>query len=290
MSDRVVIDCHTHIGEVSHLSADFVRQASSAWGGLRLGRPLTEHWAAMQGAHRAIVLGFRAAASGWEVPNEFVAEYVSAHADRLVGFAGIDLADPHSVREVDRAVDLGLRGLKIGPIYQSVHPLDPRAEPVYARAEALDLPVMWHQSTTFVRQGPLEFAKPIDIDTVAIRHPGLKIVIAHMGHPWIEEAIVVARKQPNVYMDVSALHPRPWQLYNALRLAIEYRVTEKLLLGSDYPFFTLQETIDGLYAASSLADRAGLPPIPEETIDSLVYRDSLALLLSLERPGAVRSK
>jgi uncharacterized protein len=278
VSAKFLTDCHTHISANSHLSDDFMRQGNSAWGDLRLGRPLTEHWSAMSGAARAIVLGFRAAASGWEVPNDFVADYVREHGDRLVGFAGIDLADSNAAAEVDRAVGLGLRGLKIGPIYQSVHPLDPRAEPVYARAEALGLPIMWHQGATFVRQGPLEFAKPIDIDTVAIRHPELKIVIAHMGHPWIEEAIVVARKQPNVFMDVSGLHPRPWQLYNALRLAIEYRVIEKLLLGSDYPFFTLQETVAGLSAAASLANRVGLPPIPDETIETIVYRDGLALL------------
>src|SRR5260370_11693743 len=104
MSERVVIDCHTHVGAVSHLSADFVRQASSAWGELRLGRPLTEHWTAMQRAHRAVVLGFRAAATGWEVPNEYLAQYLCTLSDRLAGFAGIDLAAPDSVREAGPAV------------------------------------------------------------------------------------------------------------------------------------------------------------------------------------------
>lgn len=271
-------DCHTHISGPEHLRADFREQGDRAWGSLRLDRPLEEHWAAMAEVDRAIVLGFRAEASGWVIPNEFVAGYVRQHPEKLIGFAGIDLAEPGAPEEVERAVDLGLRGLKIGPIYQAVHPLDERAWPVYERAEGLGLPIMWHQGTTFVRQAPLACARPADIDEVAIRHPELRIVIAHMGHPWVDEAIVVARKHPNVFMDVSGLAPRIWQLYNALRIAVEYRVTDKLLFGTDYPFLTVEESIAGLLAVSSLARRTGLPPVPEDVVEGIIGRDGLALL------------
>ena len=46
--------------------------------------------------------------------------------------------------------------------------------------------------------------------------------IAHMGHPWMDDTIVLIRKQPHVYADVSALYYRPWQFYNALITAVEY--------------------------------------------------------------------
>jgi predicted TIM-barrel fold metal-dependent hydrolase len=274
----VTTDCHTHISGPTHLSQDFRDQGDRAWGNLRLDRPLEEHWKAMVGVDRAIVLGFRAAASGWVIPNEFVADYVRLHPEKLVGFAGVDLADPTAVDEVDRAVELGLRGLKLGPVYQAVHPLEARAAPVYERAERLGLPIMWHQGTTFVRQAPLACARPADIDEVAIRHPDLRIVIAHMGHPWIDEAIVVCRKHPNVYMDVSGLAPRLWQLYGALRMAVEYRVTGKLLFGTDFPFLTVDESITGLQAAEELARRVGLPPVPQSVIEGVVNQDGLAMI------------
>ena len=55
---------------------------------------------------------------------------------------------------------LGLRGVKLGPIYQNIHPTDPRMMEVYEFCQAHKLPIMIHQGTTFVRTGPLKFALP----------------------------------------------------------------------------------------------------------------------------------
>lgn len=78
--------------------------------------------------------------------------------------------------------------------------------------------------------------------------------------------------------NVSAQFYRPWSQYTAIRLAIEWRVEDKLLFGSDFPVPTPQETIDGLLAANTLAERAGLPPIGEDALHRIIHRDSLALL------------
>jgi len=89
---------------------------------------------------------------------------------------------------------------------------------------------------------------------------------------------VLIRKQPNVFADVSALFYRPWQFYNSMRLAEEYGVLRKLLLGSDYPFTTPQETVERLRALNELPRRAGLPPVSDEGIEALIQRDTLSLL------------
>lgn len=277
---RGLTDCHTHVGETEHLSQEFLEDARRAWGShVRWPVTLDQHLRAMSDVRRAVVLGFRAAASGFVVPNDYVASYVRQHPEKLVGFGGIDLAEDDPVEEVDRcAGELGLRGLKIGPTYQGVHPLDRRALAVFARAEALELPIVWHQGTTFVRSARLSLASPILVDEVAIRHPNLRVVIAHMGHPWVEDAVAVIRKHPNVYADVSALHTRPWQLYNALRIAVEYGAGPKLLFGSDFPFFTPDETAAGLRAVVRLGRAASLPPVEEDFIEELLERDGLAVL------------
>src|SRR5205807_9956035 len=67
------------------------------------------------------------------------------------------------------------------------------------------------------------------MDDVAIAFPELRIVMAHMGHPWHADTIAVIRKHPHVYADVSANFYRPWQLYHGLRLAIEWNVLDKLV-------------------------------------------------------------
>jgi predicted TIM-barrel fold metal-dependent hydrolase len=64
--------------------------------------------------------------------------------------------------------------------------------------EQLELPRLIHQGTTFSRAGSLSRSRPILIDEIALRHPRLKIVIAHMSHPWFDEPIAVVRPPARV--------------------------------------------------------------------------------------------
>jgi predicted TIM-barrel fold metal-dependent hydrolase len=166
----------------------------------------------------------------------------------------------------------------MGPIYQGVDPLGPEFLRVCAALERLELPLLIHQGTTFARSGSLMWARPMLLDEIALRHPELRIVIAHMGHPWFEEAIAVIRRHPHVYADVSALVSRRWLLYNALVQAVEYRVEHKLLFGTDFPFFTARETIEGLRSVTGEAFGPGLPVVDPDVVEAIVRRPSLELL------------
>jgi predicted TIM-barrel fold metal-dependent hydrolase len=135
-----------------------------------------------------------------------------------------------------------------------------------------------HQGTTFARAGSLLQARPILLDEIALRHPRLRIVIAHMGHPWFDEAIAVVRRHPHVYADVSALVSRRWLLYQALVTAVEYRVEHKLLFGTDFPFFTARQTIEGLRSVTGPAFGPHLPQIDPQVVEDIVHRPTLELL------------
>ena len=104
------------------------------------------------------------------------------------------------------------------------------------------------------------------------------MIIAHMGHPWEEETIVLIRKQPNIFADISALFYRQWQFYNTLRLAVEYGVTHKLLFGTDYPAAGFEESVRGLNDIIRMSRRARLPALPKDLPDEIIHRDSLQLL------------
>ena len=105
------------------------------------------------------------------------------------------------------------------------------------------------------------------------RHPDLKMIMAHMAHPWFEECIVVARKQPNVYCEVSALFYRPWQFWNILIAAQEYRITErdKIFWGTDFPFAGVRESIDGLRNINKQVEGTSLPRVSAETIERILH-------------------
>lgn len=238
-----------------------------------------DHWAAMQAVDRAIVFGFRATHLGLVVPNDLVAEYVSRHPEKLIGFSCIDPNERDYLDEMRRTFEsMNFRGLKLAPIYQNYHPMDERMQPVYAYCEKRNIPILFHQGTTFPRRAPLKYSFPVQLEDVALQYPELKIVIAHLGHPWMDDTIVLIRKQPNVYSDISALYYRPWQFYNGLMSAVEYGATHKLLLGSDYPFTTPGETISRLRDVNHVVGNSGLPRIPENVIESLIERDTLGLL------------
>ena len=227
-----MIDCHTHIGAAEHFTDAFANDLRSAWGEVEWnGIDLDDHRRAVAGVERAVVLAFDAPACGFVVPDDYVAEYVAGD-ERLVGFCSVDPARPDAVARLDHAVgELGLRGLKLGPIYQRFDPNGLEASRLFRRAEQLRTPVMIHQATTFIRDSPLEWARPILLDAVARSFPELRMCAAHLGHPWCDELMVTVRKHRHLYTDVSALHTRPVQLYFALQSAVEYRVTDRVLFG-----------------------------------------------------------
>ena len=211
--------------------------------------------------------------------NDLTAEFVRARSGMRIGFASVHPDASGALEELERSVgELGLRGIKLGPNYQDFEPLSPSALRLYEWAQARRLPILFHQGTSPIRDAPLRYAHPLVMDEVAIRFPELRIVMAHIGHPWQADTITVIRKHPNVYADVSANFYRPWSFYSAMRIATEWNVLPKLLLGSDYPIATPAETIAGLRALNDIPRRVGLPEIPEDAIEAIIARDSLALL------------
>jgi predicted TIM-barrel fold metal-dependent hydrolase len=279
--DGVLVDCHTHLFSYpGHLSDQFVREANARSRGhpLDLNVPPERHWPAMSAVDKAIVFGIRAFHSGLWTPNEYVAEYAACHPEKIVGFGAVDPGVDDIEKTLEGIVRLGLRGIKLGPIYQNIDPCDARMMAVYAFAEAHGLPVMIHQGATFVRTAPLKYALPVLLEEVALRFPELRMVIAHLGHPWIAETLVLIRKHPHLYSDISALHYRPWQFYNALVAAKEYGVLDKLLFGSDFPFTTAEASLDGLRNINAVAQGAGLPRIEPQEIERLIHAPALACL------------
>jgi uncharacterized protein len=277
----VITDVHTHVGEyLVHISEKFAGEARAAWPEAPLGTTLDDHFArALDGVDRAVVLAFNAPPAGFVVPNDYVASYVARDPKRLFGFGSVDPSQPSAVDELERMKgDLGLVGCKLGPIYQNVDPLGREFLRVCEALERLELPLLIHQGTTFARAGSLLLARPILLDELALRHPRLKIVIAHMGHPWFDEAIAVVRRHPHVYADISALVSRRWLLYQALVAAVEYRVEHKLLFGTDFPFFTARETMAGLRSVTGEAFGKGMPVVDQQVVEDIIHRPTLELL------------
>jgi hypothetical protein len=278
---KLLVDCHSHSWAYpGHLSDEFVNEANARSRGhaLDLHVPPEKHKKAMAGVDKVIVFGLRAHHSGLWVPNQYIAAYAASEPEKVIGFGAIDPAVDPIGETLEEIVRLKLRGVKLGPIYQGISPSDPKMLKVYEFCQTHHLPIMIHQGTTFVRTGPLKYALPILLDDIAIEFPELKMVVAHLGHPWIAETLVLIRKHPNIYSDISALHYRPWQFYNALITAKEYGVLDKILFGSDYPFTTPEAQIAGLRNFNHVTGGTNLPRLTDEETERLIYSPTLSCL------------
>ena len=272
---------HTHAWEEKlHLAPFFVKEAELSRG-YALDMTVDAGVFMQDNApyDKVVVLGAKARLNGIWVPDDYLAAFVARAPGKLFGFAGCDPTQPNYLDELRHAVeDLKLSGVKMLPMYAGFDPRDPRCDPVYAYCQSRGLPILFHTGTTFNRQAPLGFTRPWLWDEVAIKYPDLHMVLAHAGHPFCEECLVVIRKHPHVYADISALFYRPWQFYNMLIAAQEYNVAHKLLFGTDYPFAKTPESVNGLRQANHVTGASGLPRVTDATIEGILNRDAFALL------------
>lgn len=233
-----------------------------------------DHWKAAEPADKVIVFGLQARATGIWVPNELIAEYVRQHQEKLEGWASVDPNEPDCVEQLEHCVkNLGLKGLKLGPVYQHFDPRDRKHWPLFKVCERLGLPIMWHQGTTFPSQARLAWGLPLQLEDIAMDFPDLKMIIAHLGHPWEQDMVALIRKCPNVYTDISAVHYRPWRYWQAMVTAMEYGVAHKILLASDFPSATITHVINGLRNVNKPVEGTNLPTFPAELQDRIIYEN-----------------
>ena len=278
----MIVDIHSHAWRYpEHFSDDFRAQARRARAGTEVDLTVRydEYRRTASTADHTVVFGGKARLSGLWVDDRYVADYVAIDPARLIGFLSVDPTQPDWENELRVGhEELGLKGIKLLPMYAGFQPDDVRIDHVWKYAQKHQLPVLLHTGTTFIAQAPLECTLPRHLDPVAARFPDVKIIMAHLGHPYEGECIVTARKHPNVFVDISALHYRPWQLYQSLMLVQEYGVWDKLLFGTDYPFTTVDATLDGLRGLNRMLEGTALPRLDARQIEALIHRDSLQLL------------
>jgi len=284
----MIVDCHTHIWSEPRQLGEGA-EAFLARQGIRhdLATSPLEHAKAAECVDKTLVLGYCSNHLGAHVPDELIAEYVAANSDRMIGIGAVDPTDPGAKEAADALLDRKeFRGLTISPATQNFHPADSRAMEIYDLASRCGAPVIIQHSTHFPARGWMEYARPLLLDEIAREFPELTIVVAAMGHPWIEECIALLGKHPRVFSDVAGLVRRPWQAYNALVLAHQFNVMDKILFGSDFPFFTASEAIEALYRLHEVTQGTNLPGVPRETLRAMIERDALGLL-GIARPGEV---
>lgn len=186
------------------------------------------------------------------LPNDLVADIVARFPGRFVGFAGIDpWKGAAALREMRRShEELGLIGYKFHPSMQAFRPDDPRWSDLFEQAARYRAPCLFHTGTSGIGAGmpggqgvELGYARPIHLDAVAARYPELPVIMAHFGWPWHLEAVAIALHKANVYLELSGWAPR--HVPEEVVREAEGRLRDRVLWGSDAPFFTPEKVLGG---------------------------------------------
>jgi len=164
--------------------------------------------------------------------------------------------------------------IKIYLGYVHAYAADKGYLPLYRLAEKYDIPVVFHTGDTYSIKAKLKFSDPLTVDEIAVDYPRVTFVIAHVGNPWIQSAAEVAYKNPNVYLDGSALligHLADYSKEDLQKYVIEplqfvYGYIEnpkKLMFGTDWPLAGMNDYITAFKQA-----------IPKDHWDDVFYKNA----------------
>jgi len=111
--------------------------------------------------------------------------------------------------------------------------------------------VVFHTGDTYSTKAKLKFADPLTIDEVAVDFPKTTFVIAHLGCPWIDSAMEVTYKNPNVYVEASAMligdinsdkEALDTLMIQPIRKAFNFIADpNKFLFGTDWPLVNIKD-------------------------------------------------
>ncbi len=129
-----------------------------------------------------------------------------------------------------------IKGLKIMNPFRRKYLDDPILNESLEIAQQYELLILMHTGypPPGTRKNVLTYANPLKIERIIQKYPDLKIIIAHMGFPWVDGALSLAVQYPNIYVDISNLtYMMPARLQDFISRAKELIGIDKILFGSD---------------------------------------------------------
>ena len=136
------------------------------------------------------------------------------------------------------------------------------------------MPILVHTGLTFSNRFSIKHNQPLVYDDIARKHPNLKICLAHMGWPWIWDAVSVTIRNPNVYLDTAGTYVgSPVEHLRQVTSTLTSRVIEnvlgeRLMFGSDYPRIEINKMYDAVAAL----------PIRPDTLRAILGENALTFL------------
>ncbi len=233
----MIIDFHFHLARRNELYKDVFEFCQKVWekkesNFIDILNGSIDEYLISQGVDFAVGLAEVSPITTGIIDNEEVLS-ICRKNKRLIPGCNIN---PYLVRsprnELKRLHNQGFRVLKLYPTYQYFYPNDSFLYPLYAEAESLNMPIMFHTGSSVFKGARLKYGDPLFLDDVAVDFPDLKILLVHGGRGFFyDRAFFLARLHKNVYLEISGLPPE-----NLLKYFPELeKIENKIIFGSDFP-------------------------------------------------------
>ena len=174
-----------------------------------------------------------------------------------VMFAAPTLAgDAVAVDIEDKVERFGVKAIKIHPALDFVLPTHPGYGPIFEIAQDRGLIVISHGGDS--EGGPYEteidYCAPRNFAKVLDDFPRLRLVVAHVGYPYLDDFVEVASTHSNLYTDLSFVLSREGVEMEPLLHALRGVGFDRVLFGTDFPYFDPEACVDRLETLGLSAD------------------------------------
>jgi len=273
LTDRIDIHVHVYEREVAQRALANIRAFRAVHGlaGVEISEDGTPEYLLRRmdevGIRRSVIQAVVTRPDAMRKVNRWTAEATRGAGGRLLAFGGVHpMAPPADIEdEIKRFKDeYGFLGIKLHPTMQGFAPLGPEARRLYERAAREGLAILIHPDhrTEFRFRGEdvSNFLTNEKLCRLIEEHPGLRIVAAHLGSCHTERLEAAIKSNPDAWLDVAILKVFYADDPAAVAATIRRFGVEKVMLGSDFPFWPQD-------AALAYLDRLDLTPEERRMIE-----------------------
>lgn len=156
----------------------------------------------------------------------------SGTQDRLLAGLSIHPRDKSRLKQMRAHAAAGARVMKLHPTVQAFYPDDPDMMPVYETAQALGLCVFFHGGRAGIEpESRQRYAMPRHYEAVLAEFPRMQVILGHAGARDADAMVRLASRYDNAWLGIHG------QSVTVLDAMIENTGSERLLFGSDWPFY-----------------------------------------------------
>lgn len=141
------------------------------------------------------------------VSNDEIAEIVLQDSDHFGGVGSVDPFADDVESQIEKVLyDQRMQAIYLAPSRGHYFPADPRLSQTYEICSRVGMPIVFSSGLSWEPRTLAKYSRPIEFEEIAVRFPQLRFALTQFGWPWAQEAVMLALKYPQIYLDTGMLY------------------------------------------------------------------------------------